>query len=49
MSKYDHALIMRLHKNGISVERIAEIVGAKHKLTIECIIRRESKRELHRL
>lgn len=49
MSKYDHALIMRLHKNGISVERIAEIVGAKHKLTIECIIRKESKRELHRL
>lgn len=42
MSKYDHAVIMRLHKAGISVSRIAEIVGAKHEMTIKCIIRKET-------
>ena len=42
MNKYDHEMIMRLHKAGIPVKRIAEIVGAKHEMTIRCIIRRET-------
>lgn len=41
MNKYDHEMIMRLHKAGIPAKRIAEIVGAKHEMTIKCIIRKE--------
>ena len=45
MNKYDHEMIMRLHKAGIPVKRIAEIVGAKHEMTIRCIIRKETGSE----
>lgn len=43
-TKYDHAMIMRLHKAGTPTERIAKIVGT-NKLTIGCIIRKEQKAE----
>ena len=42
MNKYDHEMIMRLHKAGIPVKRIAQLVDAKHEMTIRCIIRRET-------
>ncbi len=44
MNKYDHAMIMRLYKAGVTTERIAVIMGT-NKLTIGWIIRKEQKRE----
>lgn len=44
-NKYDHAMIMRLHKAGITHERIKVIMGAKHKKTIDLIVWREERKE----
>ena len=48
MNKYDHDMIMRLHKAGIDHDRIAVIMGAKHKKTIDLIVWREERKELKR-
>lgn len=45
MNKYDHEMIMRLHKAGIDHDRIAVIMGAKHKKTIDLIVWREERKE----
>ena len=44
MNKYDHEMIMRLHKAGIDHDRIAVIMGAKHKKTIDLIVWREERK-----
>lgn len=46
-NKYDHAMIMRLHKAGVSHDRIATIMDAKHKKTIDLIVWREERKERH--
>ena len=48
MQKYDHDMIMRLHKEGISNDRIATIMGT-NPLTIAWIIKREKKREQNKI
>ena len=48
MNKYDHDMIVKLYKDGISTERIAEIMGTC-KFTIAYIIRKEQKRGKHKI
>lgn len=48
MNKYDHEMIMKLYKEGISNDRIATIMGTSA-FTIACIIRKELKREQNKV